>query len=182
MFDGKVKFVLLTVLIPFTRGEIEETPTIKLVDWTTSAENVFAAPTCPNTDLTSDRPNDVIAVATLPLGIPSIINDSFKIKSPLFSYTDIEDELETEDFKNAVAPLLFPRIKQGTFNVIGWFKVIVVTVCISYNDIPHSLMFGFDELYDPDSSLKSYTLATPISLPEAVVWDVPTLESLRLNI
>ena len=32
----------------------------------------------------------------------------------------------------------------------------------------HSLISGYAVLYDPDSKAKSYTLANPISFPEAI--------------
>jgi hypothetical protein len=50
-----------------------------------SAEKVDAEPTIPYTDFTSEIPYDVIAIATLEFSMPSIINDSFRIKSPVFS-------------------------------------------------------------------------------------------------
>ena len=42
-------------------------------------------------------------------------------------------------------------------------------------------MFEFDALYVPESRLKSYTLAKPISFPAIPVALSPTLESLRLR-
>ena len=52
---------------------------------------------------------------------------------------------------------------------------------MSYIDIPHSFSCGKDELYEPDSSLKSNTLASPISFPGAVSEFTPTLWSLKLR-
>ena len=52
---------------------------------------------------------------------------------------------------------------------------------MSYKDIPHSLSCGSDELYEPDSNLKSNTLANPISFPGATSELNPTLWSLKLT-
>ena len=88
---------------------------------------------------------------------------------------------ETAFLINPCAPLFAPLTKVGTVSVIGSFKVISVKVWTSYNEIFHSFTFPLLELYDPDSNLKSYTLARPISLPGAVIWEAPTLSSLKLK-
>ena len=83
-----------------------------------SAENVCAAPTVfileplvfPNTDLISETPNVVTAIATLVFSIPSITKFSSCTNSPSTSYTDKEVVLVAASFKNAVAPLYLPLI------------------------------------------------------------------------
>ena len=110
------------------------------------------------------------------------IKVSFLINSPFWSYTVNATPALTGLLKNAVAPLLLPSTCEGIDKSIAWLTVILVNGCTSYIDIPHSLSCGNDVLYDPDSNLKSNTLAKPISFPGAASEFTPTLWSLRLKI
>ena len=103
-------------------------------------------------------------------------------KFPFLSYTVNAVPACTGLLKNPVAPLLFPLTYAGTDTEVCWFSVNSVYGCTSYIDMPHSFSWGNDVLYDPDSSLKSNTLASPISLPAAASEFTPTLWSLRLKI
>ena len=146
ILPGKDVFGLVTVLIPEDCDEIVAIPTLNFVDCTESAENVEADPTNPYTDLISEIPNEVTAIATRPDSIPSKINDSFLRKLPLVSYRVIREFAETASLINPLAPLFAPWTKVGTANVIGSFKVISVIVWISYSEISHSFKLAFDIL------------------------------------
>ena len=103
------------------------------------------------------------------------------INLPFWSYTTIPVPALTGLLKNPVAPLLFPSTYAGMDKSTALLTVISVKGCISYIDIPHSFSCGKDVLYEPDSSLKSNTLANPISFPGAASEFNPTLWSLRLR-
>ena len=109
----------------------------------------------PYTDFTSEILCEVIAIAILPLSIPSKIKDSFGIKLPSVSYRVKAELLVTDAAINAVAPLFAPFTKVGVAKVIGAFKVTNVYVCMSYKEIFHSFVLEFVALYVPDSNLKS---------------------------
>ena len=78
------------MLIPVApaKGLIVAIPTLKDVDWITSALKVLSPTTpllVPYKDFTSPIYEAVIAIAILPFATPSILRDSFKIKSPSVS-------------------------------------------------------------------------------------------------
>ena len=134
------------MLILEDSGEIETIPISNFADWSVSPEKVNPVPVSPYTDLISEIPYDVIAVATYPDSKPSKIKDSFFIKVPFVSYKVIKLFDDTDSLINPLAPLFFPWTKVGTSKVIGSFKVISVTVCISKSDTFHSFTFELEVL------------------------------------
>ena len=103
---------------------------------------------------------------------------SFVIKVPLVDVKLIEAPLAA-DFKYPLAPVLAPSIKDPSIAVSDELNVKLVYVCISHKN--NSYFVDASE-YLSASNLKSYTLATPISLPAAFAWVDPVLWSLKLTV
>ena len=80
---------------------------------------------------------------------------SFGTNSPDLSYSVNEVVLLALDLKNPVAPLNLPFMNAGVACVIAWFRVTLLNVCTSNNEISYSFTLEFVALYDPDSKAKS---------------------------
>ena len=162
---GNCSFPLVIVLIETLLASVPTPvifadPKINWSVWTTSLTKLFADPTLPKSgpaykDLTSAIPKDVTARAILLFSSPLIMIGSFGTNSPDLSYSVNEVVLLALDLKNPVAPLNLPFMNAGVACVIAWFRVTLLNVCTSNNEISYSFTLEFVALYDPDSKAKS---------------------------